>query len=292
MSSSQTSTVEKKFSLVELSELLAYEELKTDESTQGVLEKRMRRFMHHQIPPNPFKATIRLHRKPIDGERDDDDDVDDLIREHERIWADTIAAAQIVEYDSPASFPPSPFARAKVSEEFHAPTPLFSNIYEYPVVLFYHFPPPAHGKVMTRSAERVDSVMFAVRDRLRLEAQSVSRDEYSRQTAMDAQSRGKCGPHPETLSASSLYHSLAPFPYTVESKRVMVCPMPIHQRQFTNAVAVALPLRRFVRGVRPQAVIRGAGSHVWEPLCDEGGTGAVRDGARDGARGHRTMGVL
>lgn len=60
--------------------------------------------------------------------------------------------------DSPASFPPTPFSRAYV---------------------------------MNRASERVISVMFAARDRLRLEAQSVSRDEYSRMAAKEAQSSGQ-----------------------------------------------------------------------------------------------------
>lgn len=64
----------------------------------------------------------------------------------------------IFNIDSPASFPSSPFSRAYV---------------------------------MNRASERVVSVMFAARDRLRLEAQSVSRDEYSRMAAREAQTRGQ-----------------------------------------------------------------------------------------------------
>ncbi len=60
--------------------------------------------------------------------------------------------------DSPASFPSTPFSR--------------------------HY-------VMNRTAERVASIMFAARDRLRMEALSVSRDEYSRICAKENQSTGQ-----------------------------------------------------------------------------------------------------
>lgn len=60
--------------------------------------------------------------------------------------------------DSPASFPSTPFSRAYV---------------------------------MNRASERVVSVIFAARDRLRLEAQSVSRDEFSRMIAKENQSTGQ-----------------------------------------------------------------------------------------------------
>jgi hypothetical protein len=65
---------------------------------------------------------------------------------------------ELIGTDSPASFPPTPFSRAFV---------------------------------MSKTSERVVSVMFAARDRLRLEAQSISRDEYSRMAAKEAQSSGQ-----------------------------------------------------------------------------------------------------
>lgn len=60
--------------------------------------------------------------------------------------------------DSPASFPASPFSR-----EF----------------------------VKNKSSERTVSLIFAARDRIRLETQSVSKDEYSRRAAQEAQSSGQ-----------------------------------------------------------------------------------------------------
>lgn len=55
--------------------------------------------------------------------------------------------ALIVEKESPTSFPTTPFSRARI---------------------------------MSHSTDRTSYTMFAVRDRLRMEAQSSSRDEYSR----------------------------------------------------------------------------------------------------------------
>jgi hypothetical protein len=63
-----------------------------------------------------------------------------------------------VDKESPTSFPTTPFSRARI---------------------------------MNSSAERTNYVMFAARDRLRLEAQSVSRDEYSRNAALKAKTSGQ-----------------------------------------------------------------------------------------------------
>ena len=65
---------------------------------------------------------------------------------------------EYMEADSPASFPSTPFSRARV---------------------------------MNRCYERVDSLMFAARDKLRLEAQSASRDAYSRSAALKARTHGQ-----------------------------------------------------------------------------------------------------
>ncbi len=70
----------------------------------------------------------------------------------------SVIGAENTGLDSPASFPPTPFSRAYV---------------------------------MNRASERVVSLMFAARDRLRLEAQSVSRDEYSRMVATEARTSGQ-----------------------------------------------------------------------------------------------------
>jgi hypothetical protein len=151
-------------SVEELAELLAYEEVDPDglESTEPYPPQYHRsiRGMHHYIPSNPFKATIRIHRSvPMVH----------LQSTRGRAGTDlvpTIASQDnpgscLVDYmgtDSPASFPPTPFSRANV---------------------------------MNKSHDHVASVMFAARDRLRLETQSVSRDEYTRMMAMEAQTSGQ-----------------------------------------------------------------------------------------------------
>ena len=140
-------------SVEELAELLEYEEM--DNEHESMQYPRTLRGMHHYVPSNPFRATIRIHRAVPTPH-------------HLRHSTDLIPTATeidpgscLVDYnaaDSPASFPPTPYSRASV---------------------------------MNRSLDRVASVMFAARDRLRLEAQSVSRDEYSRIVAQEAQSSGQ-----------------------------------------------------------------------------------------------------
>jgi hypothetical protein len=147
---------ERTLSLTELTELLRYEELvdEGDDYNKDV-ERRMKRIMHRYVPARPFKATIRIHRKrknrrdamEMDSENADDEKSLISLQEFTGLNA-----------DSPASFPPTPFSRARV---------------------------------LGHSAEIFDSMMFAARDRLRLEAQSASRDEYSRSVALNARNNGQ-----------------------------------------------------------------------------------------------------
>jgi len=127
----------------ELSELLFYEESEYEDNDYDPYRHSIRS-MHHVVPANPFKATIRIRPRGTD-------------------WASSESEGCMysltgLDVDSPASFPPTPFSRAHV---------------------------------MNRSSERVVGVMFAARDRLRLEAQSVSRDEYSRMIATEARTSGQ-----------------------------------------------------------------------------------------------------
>lgn len=150
-------------SVEELAELLEYEEmdennLTTNNGTAETLQyPRTLRGMHHYVPSNPFKATIRIHRSvPTPHLPTKLRGVSTDLVPH-----DINPGSCLVDYngaDSPASFPPTPYSRAHV---------------------------------MNRSLDRVASVMFAARDRLRLEAQSVSRDEYSRIVAKEAQTSGQ-----------------------------------------------------------------------------------------------------
>lgn len=182
-------SVGKSRSIIELSELLAYEETissqKDGASHLQLEERRARKYMHHYVPFNPFKATIKLHtplthlsakpksqssqslRSPAThksffmpsfdsadqtGPKDmynlDRSDLSDAFLEQYSL---------LHEADTPASFPPTPFSRAHV---------------------------------MNRSTDRVNSVMFAARDRLRQDALSVSTDKFSRHMAKEAKNSG------------------------------------------------------------------------------------------------------
>jgi hypothetical protein len=151
-----TPVVAKSISITELSELLSYEEMDDDLSVNGApLERRMKRVMHNYIPPKPFKATVRI-RKSDRGNTP----IQNLLSSPAVTisGSNSVATEFIDTADSPTSFPCTPFSRAKV---------------------------------LHRSSEKVDSVMFAARDRLRLEAQSASRDEYSRKIALKSQNDGQ-----------------------------------------------------------------------------------------------------
>ena len=121
-----------------LSNLLLYEEDESEISglSDAFAQRKIRSQMHHYVPPNTFRAVIKVS-KDADG---------------------AILPDEFDVTDSPASFPPTPFSRARV---------------------------------MSHSTERVVSTMFAARDRLRMEAQSASRDEYSRRAAVEAQTSGQ-----------------------------------------------------------------------------------------------------
>jgi len=140
-------------SMRELHGLLSYEEFDDDSEFDIAQQRKMRSQMHHYIPINPFRAVTRAPSTDLSG------------RPLDYAESTTSAAAAAAaggtaadDADSPASFPPTPFSRARV---------------------------------MSYSTERVVSTMFAARDRLRIEAQSVSRDEYSRKAAVEAQTSGQ-----------------------------------------------------------------------------------------------------
>ena len=141
-------------SITELAELLSYEELDDAEGAE-LAERRMKRVMHNYVPSKPFKATIRVrtvqpHTTPTS--------LVSPYRPSPNLSNSNSVATEFVDTaDSPLSFPCTPFSRSRV---------------------------------LQRSTERVDSVMFAARDKLRLEAQSASRDEYSRKAALKAQTDG------------------------------------------------------------------------------------------------------
>ena len=151
-----TPVISKSISITELSELLSYEEIDDDLSVnEAPLERRMKRVMHNYIPPKPFKATVRIRK----SDRSNTPIQSLLASPSVTISGSNSVAQEFIDTaDSPTSFPCTPFSRAKV---------------------------------LHRSSEKVDSVMFAARDKLRLEAQSASRDEYSRKVALKSQNDGQ-----------------------------------------------------------------------------------------------------
>jgi hypothetical protein len=147
---------EKVLSVPNFSELVAYEEMEPDNSLVDF--RRSVRSMHHSVPLNPFKATVRLVKGVTPStalttttKTSKDGGGGALIEADPHQYNDLIL-------DSPASFPPTPFSRSYV---------------------------------MQRHSEKVVSLMFAARDRLRLETLSVSRDGYSRWAAAEARTRGQ-----------------------------------------------------------------------------------------------------
>eukprot|EP01038_Epipyxis_sp_PR26KG_P006191 gene6191-8527_t len=144
--------IDRSLSLIELSELLFYEEIEDETANDNNNQVFMPyRTMHNYIPLNPFKATVRIHHIPRDHSRG-------MIGSETGGGTDTQDSLSYLDGVSPASYPSTPFSRSYLMNKF---------------------------------SERVDSVMFSARDRLRLEAQSVSHDRYSRMAAMEAQNSGQ-----------------------------------------------------------------------------------------------------
>lgn len=128
-------------SVIDFTELLAYEEREDEFPSDYLAKQKIHRTMHNVIPTNPFKATVRISRK---GSPHENDPMEGF--------------ALYVEKESPTSFPTTPFSRARI---------------------------------MNRSSDRASFTLFAARDRLRLEAQSSSKDEYSRNAALQARTSGQ-----------------------------------------------------------------------------------------------------
>ena len=133
------------------SQLISYEELSDEDFIQDSLKfQRSLRSMHHYIPHHPFRATVRMtpvaaatSAVVLDGQSQFGNlqvmmTLFDYLDSRIGVWFLNLSSqvAQKVEAaDSPASFPSTPFSRMEI---------------------------------MNRTTEKVDSVMFAARDRLRL----------------------------------------------------------------------------------------------------------------------------
>lgn len=134
----------------ELSDLLYYEEFDhADFKLWESVDKRMHKVMHHYVPSKSFRATIRLHKStPITSSSEATlpsyHTFDSLTNKEDNVDYED-------QIDTPLSFPVTPLSRAQV---------------------------------LSRSTEKVNSVIFCVRDKLRLGEQLNSTDEYTRQIAM------------------------------------------------------------------------------------------------------------
>jgi hypothetical protein len=166
---SPSSYREREVSLTDLSELLNYEELEDENPPEVAAQRRMRRVMHHYVPSNPFRATIRVRGTPTTAMMSPTS-LSFLSGDRSTSGLDSVLT-EYMEADSPASFPSTPFSRARV---------------------------------MNRCYERVDSLMFAARDKLRLEAQSASRDAYSRSAALKARTHGQYAVFDATQASDGL----------------------------------------------------------------------------------------
>lgn len=151
--------------LDEMSDLLFYEEAEFDDSSEESLltKRRMEAIMHHIVPPNPFKATIQVRQVSFP----------DKLSLQLQTGDNTTTATDmnVTEAESPVSFPPTPYSRARV---------------------------------MNRSTERVSSVMFAARDQLRLESLETSNDPHSRTAAKELKSQGRNAVFDPTQSSDGL----------------------------------------------------------------------------------------
>lgn len=137
--------------------MIAYEERNGDGEEESSVERRAedrrRQTMHQYIPATLFKVTVRRAPRSktssgIDGSASDETGAQSVGMNYAS--EETITMAVL---DSPTSFPSTPFSRARV---------------------------------ITRSAERTDNVVFAARDSLRLQVQSCSQDPFSRSAAAKA----------------------------------------------------------------------------------------------------------
>jgi hypothetical protein len=196
----------------ELPELVDYEEMDFEEEDfENLLgysgPGKYLKHMHYYVPPNPFKATVRLHRRPkskqttksksgefffhqlekypytmplttemplgvgMDTEGEDDSSADHgLAQAQEDYDYDFEGLQEADDHEGPDSADNTQTGGAGV----HSP---------------YSFPPTPTSRIdfLNRSAEKVDTVMFIARDWLRVQAQSDSVDAHTRTAALKAQ---------------------------------------------------------------------------------------------------------
>eukprot|EP01036_Dinobryon_divergens_P023202 gene23202-31523_t len=133
------------------SQLISYEELSDEDFIQDSLKFQRSLRSMHHYIPH-HPFRATVRMTPVAAA------TSAVVLDGQSQFGNLQVAQKVEAADSPASFPSTPFSRMEI---------------------------------MNRTTEKVDSVMFAARDRLRLEAQSVSRDEFSRRAAFAAQSSGQ-----------------------------------------------------------------------------------------------------
>ena len=226
-------------SVDELTELLNYEEYDGNASVAGedvasvesipLHFRRSIRAMHHQVPVNPFRATIRIHKAPtpsssaaaaIMSRRSRASSSSSLQAGSTPRHGSGSAGAAAFRYVSSFLMPAVCASSSNIASSSGDPTHLSeSDAFigtagaegggggsgeevggSGGILMNYvdadspaSFPPTPFSRavVMSRSAERVVTTMFAARDRLRVEALSVCRDEYSRMVAAEARTCGQ-----------------------------------------------------------------------------------------------------
>eukprot|EP01033_Poteriospumella_lacustris_P003604 gene3604-2597_t len=217
--------MQKPASVRDMSELVDYEELSPDDAVNAAaLSRKSTRIMHNYIPSNPFRATVRIkksaassstqgstlveHQKPKQYQRTKNPatprdpaplrsppsasrTVVRLLRFLKRLPSSMIAL--VLQEASPTLATSLSSAKLSPLEDSKSENVLVPDIDIFNIDSPASFPssPFSRAYVMNRASERVVSLMFAARDRLRLEAQSVSRDEFSRMVAREAQTRGQ-----------------------------------------------------------------------------------------------------
>jgi hypothetical protein len=121
-----------------LTKLILSHPLLLQDIIPGHMRRRMERMMHHSVPANKFRATVRSRKSDASQQSVESADEGDVC--------------------TPVSFPPTPYSRARV---------------------------------MLRSTERVESIMYAARDRLRLEELTRHDDSITRERASELQQQGQ-----------------------------------------------------------------------------------------------------
>lgn len=188
-------------SISELSELLVYEELQSQSnkghdngngnssSQANDLSKlsRKRTFMHHNVPFNPFKATIKVHTPAARFNKDSSSS-----RPNSSVSSASYSTTRgLFHLFSPTSYQSNESLNLDLQDMSETFLEQYKMLHDVSTPQSFPPTPFSRAHVMNRSAERVTSVMFSARDKLRQDLlSSSSSDEFSRQFAKEAKRHG------------------------------------------------------------------------------------------------------